>query len=179
MREAAGIVQLVGLMIMAYGVWRTWEDFGPPGHIWGPPLAAIRAALQRLIDRLGGWVRRILRRPARGEAAAGMAEGVGVAVDARARVIHPPVDPSDPRAAIGVLDGRVRQLTQSLADLQERVQDEGTASRAAADELSERLEREVADLRARDQRVAVGGIQWETLGLLVTGAGLVLQTLFA
>lgn len=179
MSAAATFLQIAGLVIMGYGVWRTWEDFGPPGRMWDPPLAAIRAGWRRLTARLAGWGRRLLRRPPRKVVLAGAAVGAGSSVTARGRVQYPPVDASDPTAAITTLDVRVRVLVDRLADLQEHVEDEEAALRGAMQELVARLEREVSDLRAQDQRVAIGGIYWETIGLFVAGAGLVLQALAA
>lgn len=145
--------------------------------MWDRPIAAVRGAWRRLAARVSGWARRLLRRPPpqiTGEAI--FVQGAG-SVRARGRVQYPPVDPSDLPTATAELDRRLREVVDRHADLQERVQDEGEASLKAARELSERLDREVEELRSRDQSVAIGGIYWETLGLLVTGVGLVLQAL--
>jgi hypothetical protein len=96
-------------------------------------------------------------------------------VHARGRAGYGPVDQSDLPAAIAELDRRTGELLERIADLRDGAEDNDVAVQDSIRELTAKLELEVVDLRSRDQRVAVGGIYWESVGLLLTGAGLVLQ----
>lgn len=175
MREVAAVLQLVGLFVMGFGVWRTWKDFGPPGPMWGPPLAPVVRAWRRGSAWARERVRRLLRRRPPNIVGSGVWVQGAATVHARGRVGYGPVDQSDLPAAIAELDRRTGELLERIADLRDGAEDNDVAVQDSIRELTAKLELEVADLRSRDQRVAVGGIYWESVGLLLTGAGLVLQ----
>jgi hypothetical protein len=177
LRAVATVLQIVGIVVMAIGVWRTWQEFGPPG--------AIRAALgrtwARLVEAARALWRRVRRRRAVTVTGGGGVHVRATAFDARVRIGYPPVDLADLAdlaglsAAVSLLSRRVSEIGERLADTQEHAHDEGKAWRKAAADLTEQLEREVQELKVRDQRVALEGILWETAGLFITAIGLVLQ----
>jgi hypothetical protein len=167
----ATFLQIVGIVVMAIGVWRTWQEFGPPG--------AIRAAIGRTWARLGEAARALWRRVRRRRAVtitgAGAVHVRAAAFDARARIGYPPVDLADLSSAVSLLSRQVSEIGERLGDTQEHAHDEGKAWRKATADLAEQLDREVQELKVRDQTVALEGILWETAGLFITAIGLVLQ----
>ena len=163
-------LQLVGLLVMGLGVWRTWREFALPGENLVEPITrAGRAAWTALVQRTEALWRRILRRPRRVEAHAEFASAVGMAARLQA---------SDLTSAVLELERRVGQLVDRLADVDERVQDEREADLVAVAELRERLAGAIADLEARDRRVALGGLRLEMFGLFLTALGLVVATVW-
>jgi len=96
----------------------------------------------------------------------------------QARIRYGALDPSDLTSAVLELERRVGQLVDRLADVDERVQDEREADLVAVAELRERLAGAIADLEARDRRVALGGLRLEMFGLFLTALGLVVATVW-
>jgi hypothetical protein len=83
--------------------------------------------------------------------------------------------PEDVSAAVGALDRRMRDLIEKLAVLDSRYADEFDKRDEAIDETRREINEAVAQLETRGQRIAIGGLRAQTLGLTLIGLGLVLH----
>jgi hypothetical protein len=160
--QLAGIVlQLIGVAFSVYGFVRTFHEFAPVGEdIWDWLTVPVLA-----------WVTRFLGEHGRHAVGTATVTGGG-SVRARGRMQYPLLDASDLSAAVVELDRRVREQSDRLSDVRDRMADNDETTRAALQAMHGRLDREVAALETRDQRVAVGGIRPALFGLTLTAVGL-------
>lgn len=172
--QVAGIVvQIIGALFIAAGSWRTWHEFADEGF-WDWLALALAAKWQKLSDRLRTWGARAFGLRQDKVIGAGSTLSIASASDARARVGYGPLDASDVQTALGELERRTRVQVDQIADLQEREQDDIAAVRSELRAIADQLGVEVQELKARDQRVAVGAIRPTAFGLALTAIGLVL-----
>jgi hypothetical protein len=160
-------LQILGLVCIAVGAIATALDFTSLAQL----TERIRAWWTRTRANAARWLRRVLQR--RQDAQAGTADAIGFANDARTLIEYGPLDRSDVPAAIAILDGRVRELRDSLTALQEKVADDALATRGAIQRLTDELVSLGAELRSRDVSIAAGSIGWFIVGFALSVAGLV------
>jgi hypothetical protein len=168
-------VQVIGVSVALIGAWRSWQRFGDEG-LADPVMLPIRRAARRVWVGLERVARRLLRRPVHKEAHAGVAMGLGVALNARGRkqfrVLPGDLDPT---AAIGELDERTRELMDRANDLRDQLADETALIRQEAAGIADRLSQTRQELEARDRAIARDGIRLQFVGLALVLAGFVLQ----
>jgi len=165
------LFQIVGLVVTAIGFRRTWREFatGPfPPRQW-------------LLVRGRGfaaWFRRvILRRPQPHIAGSGIAVGGGGAFIARGRIGWGPLSGKTARAQILELEQRVKDLANSTFNKTDALEDSVAAVRRDIADVASRLDMAAARLERQTRTVAIGGIVWESFGLLLVVIGLALQAI--
>ena len=173
--EVGGVMRILGVIVSAIGLMRTWRDF-PPGErflepLIGPPLRLARRALGRVRRTLARWRGKGIPTAVQGNAAT----SVGSAFGADGVVAYGPLPPAPPEQSIATLDARTREISTRLTNAAQKLESSISALRDAA----ARREAEVADrlreLERRGVRIATGGIRIAALGLLMIGVGEFLQ----
>jgi hypothetical protein len=171
-------LEVVGLAITGVGLWGTWREFAPPNEPFlRPVVEPTRRFLTVARVSVETLTRRLLRRPPRP-----IVIGVG-SVQAHAsafgrasvRIGYGALS-NDVQAALAELHGRTQELMDMLAKTGERLADESEAREKAVTAMREELGRSFSRLEAREQRIAVGGIRLQSLGLLLVAFGLILQS---
>ena len=167
-------LQVVGVALTGYGSGRTFREFASSEErFWSWLIAPSQTWVGQRARWLSTQVRRLLRRPGRKVALAGVARGGGK-VNARAQIAYGPIDQADLLKAVIELERRIGELVKMLGALQERVEDQSNAARDATVALRTEMETKVAELRASDRRVAIGGLRPLLLGLTLNVVGLLL-----
>jgi hypothetical protein len=174
--QVVGIVlQAIGLSFAAYGIWQTFRAFAPEGEgFWG----WLGSPIAERGRRIGQWTalrwRQLLRRPQHHVIGVGAAIGLVGALNARVRVGFGPLDLSQQEAALRELERRVSQLSDRIAEVDEHWADETDSLRGQVAALETRIDTAIAELKSRDQTVAVGGLRPAVFGLFLNGLGLLL-----
>ncbi len=166
--------QIAGTLVAFAGLYKTWHQFGAGERFRDRPLAWVRAMSGSIWSRLKLMATRLLGRPRKQVAVAGLAGGFTASASLRARITWGPL-PETTEAALTELHRRTLDLSRTQADATERLDDavaelrrDDVARRAQVDEAIERL-------GALNRQVAVGGVHWEALGLGMILFGLALQ----
>jgi hypothetical protein len=165
-------LQVVGLIVTAYGVRQTWREFGTE-RFW----AFVTEPVRRAWDRVGDTVRRLVRRSAPPQVEGSLGVVVGVAgMTARGRVGFP-VIPADQAVAdsIMALDQRTRDMMERLDDVRDRLDDDLSAAKRDIDRLRLAVEDHIERLEGSDRRVAVSGLRVEAVGLFLIALGVTVQ----
>lgn len=122
------------------------------------------------------WLRRvILRRPPPhivGSAAAGFGGGT---ITARGRIGWGPLTGKTAKAQILELEQRVKDLANSTFNKTDVLEDSIADVRRDVAQVALRMDEAAAQLDRQTRMVAVGGIVWESFGLLLVVIGLALQ----
>jgi hypothetical protein len=167
-------LRILGVIVTAIGLGRTWRDF-PPGErflepVLGPPRRIVRA-VSSLRERIARSRRR--RRHVHVEPGAAIASILGF--DARIRIDYGPIQPGTPEDQIAVLDNRTREIQARLNAASERLDESIAGLRDDAKTRDADTARRLADLELRDVRIATGGVRLAAFGLLLIGLGELLE----
>ena len=169
-------LQILGLLVASYGLWRTWQAFAPSGERLFEPVSRPIRALVRLVTRGRVRLGRLVGYRPTVTVGAGGAGGSGTAFDANALVNYSPLSPEMDRAeAIRVLDARSRELVNKVSEVDGKVLDETKRAKGQEAVIESRLDAAVDALEGRDARIATEGIRTEALGLFLVGLGQILQ----
>jgi hypothetical protein len=172
-------LQMLGLLVMGYGIWRTCEAFAPPGRgMFDDYADAAQNRAHQLWAATDRTVRRLLRRPQYRTIAVGAFEQVGMTMKARVRIGFGPLDTSHTRTALRELERRIGNVNDRLANLDDRTDDERDADRKALVELTSRVDGAIAQLEAMDQRVALDGLRPQMVGLFLSVLGVAIATVW-
>lgn len=166
-------LQLVGIVVTAVGLARTWREYAEaPTRLSDELARPYRAAATRFRTRVDSLIHRLLRRPTVHHVSVFDAVGFGDALDVT--VIRGPGQlPKTWRAAQPVIAERLRGL---LTDI-DRVTAETRATARDLAGIKARLDETVEQLGKVDQRVATGGIPLAVYGLIGVAVGVGLQLL--
>ena len=167
---AGVLLQVIGVATTSVGVWKTWHEFAEGEGFWLPIVGALRSALRRV----EGVLRRVLRRPQRIEGRGALEAHLSLSGQARARIDFGPL-PTAAEAAFAELDRRTRLLADQLATAIEHHDQALEEARASVSGLSADVELTAQRLRTQVRHVAIGGLRWEALGLLLIALGLLAQ----
>jgi hypothetical protein len=163
------LFQIIGVGVTVIGFRRTWREFasGPfPPKQW--VIVHGRAFAE--------WVRRvILRRQQPKIVGSGVAVSGGGAFTARGRIGWGPLSGKTAKAQIIELEQRVKDLANSAFNKTDALEDSVVAVRRDIADVASRLDEAAAKLEQQTRTVAVGGIVWESFGLLLVVIGLALQ----
>lgn len=169
-------LEVCGLAMSGVGLWGTWHEFAPPGERFvGPLVDTTRAALAAVRAKVKTLVRRLLRRPP--EPIVVQVGGVGVLTSTgrvSVRLGYGNLS-DDVAAALAELHRRTQDLMDRHTQVDEKLADEAEARGLAIKEIRAEFASAVGRLEAREQRIAVGGIRLQSVGLLLVALGLVLQ----
>lgn len=170
-------LQLVGALLAASGLRRTWSEWAPAGEgFFDPVTVPARATWRRIVGATDRIYRRILRRRRQVDLHGQDAIGFGDAATATVHVDYTPLSPDLPVAvALGRLDRRTQELRRGLT----AVEDEQRQARSQASDLSDRVETVADQAEALSRRVAIGGIRRAALGLILVGIGTFVELLGA
>lgn len=171
-------LEVVGLAISGVGFWGTWREFAPPNE---PFLRPIVEPTRRLLT--AAWVkaetfmRRLLRRRPRPVVITVGSVQMRASVAGRGTVrINYGALSNDVQVALAELHRRTQELMDMQSMTGERLAAESEAREKAVTGMRTELERSFSRLEAREQRIAVGGIRLQSLGLLLVAFGLILQS---
>lgn len=173
---AGTVLQVAGVLMTGYGASKTWHEFAPEGERFLHP---VRARWHRLLDWLQQVGRSFLRRSPRAVVArGGVAIGVGGAFSARGRVQYPALGTDVATGhAIAELDRRTRQLSETIANTADRLDEDLGGVRKDVADLGAGLGSELRRVDEQTRRVAIGGIRLEALGLVLIALGLFCQAI--
>ena len=167
-----GVLQLIGVVITGRGALETWRTYRPNEPLLDP----VGHRLDYLVVRFLAYARRNLKAPAR-------SRPVGTAGEADAA---PPVAPGTAYEPVAYpprseefaleLDRRVRLIRGDLSDLQAEVNDATFSIRDAVQDARREAKSELDSQREETKRLVTEGVRKVLLGLVVTGAGIVAQT---
>ncbi len=171
------VFEIVGLGMSGLGLWRTWRNFAPAGeHFLGPLTEPTGAALAAARLKAETFLRRILRRPKPGVTHVRSAEAT-ISATGRVSIRIGYGNLSDETlVALGELHRRTQQLMDKVTAVDERVADEQRAREQADGAIGLELATSVKRLEQRGQRIAVGGVRTQAIGLVLVALGLVLQS---
>jgi hypothetical protein len=119
----------------------------------------------------------ILRRRQPHIVGSGIAVVSGSAVSARGRIGWDPLSGKTAKAQILELERRLNDLASSTFNKADALEDSVAAVRRDAADVASRLAEAAARLEQQTRTVAVGGIVWESFGLLLVAIGLALQAI--
>lgn len=170
-------LEAIGLIISALGFWTTWREFEPAGgQFLGWLLSPIGRWIAAGAARGESAIRRLLRRP---KPIAGYARIGGrlnlVGGIASVRIGYGDL-PGDQVAALAELHRRTKQLMERLSSVDEQLAKEADDRESAVQALQSDLEARLGRVEDQGQRIAIGGIRAQTLGLTLIALGIVLQT---
>ena len=173
--EVGGALRILGVLVSAVGLMRTWRDF-PPGErflepLIGPPLRRARRALSRLGRAFARWRGKGIPMEVEGSAASAF----GAAFAADALIGYGPLPPQPPEASIAALDVRTREISTRLTNAAQKLETSISVLRDAAAKREAEVTDRLHELERRDVRIATGGIRIAALGLLMIGVGELLQ----
>jgi hypothetical protein len=170
--SGAGLaLQIVGLLVLGIGLWKTWHEFAEGEHFRDPYVTRARALVRWLDYRL----RRLIGRPRPINLEGRAASQFGMSSSGLGVVGWPPL-PKTTRPALNELERRIDEVSNRVASVQTELGAETTNRDDADKALEARLTGEVGRLNVRTKRVAVGGIRWQATGLLLLAVGLVLSS---
>lgn len=166
-----GVLKILGLIVTAVGLMRTWHDF-PPGERFLEPLVGrvvrtARRAISRVRSVFARWRGRRPSIPVEGHGAISF----GGALEAHGVAGYGPLSPGPPEDSITTLDARTREIMARINSVAERLEAAIADLRDAAAKRDEEVKRRLDDLNRRDVRIATGGIRIAALGLLMIGLG--------
>jgi hypothetical protein len=169
-------LQIAGVLISAVGFWRTWHEFGPPGQwFFSWFVDPVREALRSTVSSVESLLRRLVRRPKPITGYADVGFRFGIKVGRPTVFVMPGPLSEDVPAAIRELDKRIRDLIEKLAVLDSRHADDFDKRDEAIAKANREIDEAVARLERRGQRIAIGGLRAQTLGLTLIGFGLMLH----
>jgi hypothetical protein len=173
----AGIsFQIVGLVVTAYGLAKTWRNYKPEGvGFLDPPVRWRRDTFRRIASLVSRFSWRGRRRSVTFEGHAGAVSSTSASLG-RGRVGFPPL-PRSAKAAIAELDERTRKLMDLVSDTLQRCDEESDRARLEIVALGTRLEQDIARLEQHGIGVAIGGIRTAATGLCFVALGVVFQGL--
>ena len=168
--------QIAGVFISAFGLWSTWHEFGPRGQrFFAWFVDPVRDVLRSAASSVELQLRRLFRRPKPVTGYAGVGGRFSLTSARPTVFVMPGPLPEDVPAAVGALDRRMRDLIEKLAVLDSRYADELDKRDEAINEIRGEINEAVAQLETRGQRIAIGGLRAQTVGLTLIGFGLVLH----
>jgi len=173
----AGVaLQIAGLAISGVGLWRTWREFArTEDRFLGPVIDPVREAFAAFGVMAEAFVRRALRRPRMIVAEIASAQGLVIS-SARANVrVGYGSPPNDVPEALAELHRRTQELMAMFSKVDERLAKENEDRDGAISAVRSEVDAAVKRLDARGQRIAVGGIRTQGLGVFLVALGLVLQ----
>jgi hypothetical protein len=169
-------LQIAGVIISSWGFWTTWREFAPPGgRFLGWLMHPVRDAVGAAARKVEFALRRLFRRPRpiTGYASVGgrlnLSGGLG-----RVRIGYGDL-PSDSAAALAELHRRTKQLMEKVSAVDERLAQETGERESGVKALQTDVDARFGRVEAMGQRIAIGGIRAQTLGLTLIGLGLILQ----
>jgi len=163
--------QAAGVAVTAYGARKTWQEWATA------PFPPKRWMVHTML-RFRYWLERVvLRRPPRTIVGSGVVVSVGGSVNARGRIGWGPLQGKTAKGQIAELDIRLRDLANSVFNRADALEDSVSEVRRDLAAIGWKLDETAADLKRQTRRVAVGGIVWESFGLLLVVVGLTLQAL--
>jgi len=169
-------LQVVGVVVSGLGLWTTWREFAAPDNrFFAPVIDPTREVLGAMKARAGTIVRRIFRRPPKDKVI--VLTGVSaVAFVGRlgARLGYGDL-PNDPQGALAELHRRTQQLMDMLGKDSERFDKEATDREADVHAMRSELAAALRRFEERSQRIAVGGLRPQFVGLFLVVIGLVMQ----
>ena len=173
--EVGGVLRMLGVIVSAIGLMRTWRDF-PPGErflepLIGPPLRIARRELGRVGRALARWRGKGIPTAVQGN----VATAVGSAFGADGVVGYGPLPPAPPEESIATLDARTREISTRLTNAAQKLEISIAALRDADAKREAEVRDRLHELERRDVRIATGGIRIAALGLLMIGVGEFLQ----
>jgi hypothetical protein len=179
-KNLGGALQIIGVVIVVWDLLNVHQYLGD--------LTRLRAWLQTRRVRVGGWLRRLLRRPGRAvdasaQAASGMVIAAG-AVTVRTApgpfVPRPDLSPAEQFAAQAEYLNRLRDwIMREVQQRDEAIEAERAQARAELQAEGQRLERLLDQVRREVDRLrelTTGGIGVRWWGLPVLLAGVAFST---
>ena len=162
------IVQMVGVLLTAYGLRQTWREVKrEPDRFLDPAIGRARNVTSLL--------RRVLHKgQAQQVALTGRAALSLAGSSARVRVGYGHL-PSTTKAAIAQLARRTEELTGCVQDVQDEASDNAARLTKHIEKLGQLIDEQISQLDWQSRRVAQGGVRWEALGLFFVAVGLLLQ----
>jgi hypothetical protein len=168
-----GVLQLVGVVVTGRGALETWRTYRPDEPLLDP----VGHKLDYLVVRFLAYAQRNLPRPTRSREL-GTAHEHDVAIPISVGSKYGPIDHSPGSDDFALeLDRRVRLIRDDLNDLRAEVNDATFAIRDAVQIVRREAQSELNKQREETKRLITEGVRKVLVGLVVTGAGIVLQTL--
>jgi hypothetical protein len=173
------VLQIIGIGLASKGLWDAWHEYGPDDEAFLVPLIRALASARRGVIRTLDSVRRVLGRPRRQVITGVGASEFGVAFGkARVRVQFRELPAElEVAAAVSELDARTRQLSTTIADTADRIDDDVQAVHASIGHLEDRVRTEIARLDRQTRQIAAGGARLEAVGLFAVAVGTLLQVM--
>jgi hypothetical protein len=173
------VFQIIGIGLASNGLWRTWHEYGPDDEAFVAPVnRAFASARRRMITGIDA-IRRVLGRPRRQVITGVGASEFGWAMGkARVRVHFRELPTElDVGAAISELDGRTRQLSTTIADTADRLDDDVQAIHSSVGRMDDRVSTAIKGLDRQSRQIAAGGTRLEAVGLFAVAVGTLLQVM--
>lgn len=167
------IFQGLGAAIVGIGVWKTWHEFAQGERFIDPFVARARFVFRRLPR----WTQRLLRKIlGRGGSITVQVPSISMSMSGSARTrISPMPLPRDVEGALRELDRRTRETSKTLADTADRIDNSVRIVNNRTNEIARKLDMTAAQLEMRTRHVAIGGVRYETFGVLLIVIGLFFQ----
>ena len=168
-------LQIAGVIISSWGFWTTWREFSPSagrflGWLMHPVLDAVAAAARNVEFAL----RRVFRRPRPITGTARLGGRVILSGRGTVRIGYGDL-PNDSAGALAELHRRTKQLMEKVTAVDERLATETEERQSSSKALQTAVDARFGRVEAMGQRIAIGGIRAQTLGLTLIGLGLILQ----
>ena len=165
------IIQALGVAVTAYGATNTWHDYATEPF---PPKEWVLVRVRRF----NAWFQRIvLRRRQRQIVGHGAIVTGGGAIRVRGHMGWGPLTARTAKAQIAELEQRMKDLANSTFTKTDALEDSITALQREVAGVGSRLDETTVRLDRQTRTVAVGGIVWESFGLLLLVIGLAFQAL--
>lgn len=169
-------LQIAGVMISSWGFWTTWREFAPPGgRFLGWLMHPVRDAVVAAARSVEFGLRRLFRRPRPITGTASLGGRMILSGRGTVRIGYGDL-PDASAAALAELHRRTKQLMEKVSAVDERLATETEERLSGLSSLQNDVDTRFGRVEAMGQRIAIGGIRAQTLGLTLIGLGLMLQT---
>ena len=176
--EVGGIaLEGLGLLVAIVGLRTRFRDFARPGQSEFDP---VKRATRHGVDAFSSSVRRrwnrLRGRPNFVNLGTATMVQAPATMKGRMRIGWSPLPTGrSNKPALAELDQRTRRIWDSLADLQEQVEDETERIDGQVGHVRTQLEAEVSRLEDQTRRLATGDVTLQYVGLGMVAIGLLIQ----